>query len=116
MKNLFPRGNNKSSILPNLLGIIQALKEMYSKHLQDISGDDINNIYIKINMTPSQEVNIMMFNTQTKTIVSKKYPIVKLLRNCSDIFSVNNMVLEDCKVMYKKSKETVYNVNTVVEV
>ena len=108
----------KNNIQNKIQMFINSLREMYSKHLLDIvDPEDKNLIFIKIVLTPGlSDVKIEMYNALTNVIISKTYPMAKLLKECSNIFTVNEMVINDCKVMYQKSKKTIYKTNTIINI
>lgn len=109
--------NSAESIRAKLVVITNSLREMYSKHILDtVPEEDKNTLFLKVRIDSNQLFNIELFNGSTNCIVIKRYHVVDLLKECSDIFRVNNMVQNDCKVMYSKSKEHKYKSNTIVEV
>ena len=108
----------KNNIQYKLKMMIQGLKEMYSKHLIDIADpEDKNLLFIKIELTKGlTEAKISLFNALTNAIIVKTYPMAKLLKECSNIFTVNEMVKRDCKIMYQKSKATIYDSNITISI
>lgn len=106
------------------LAIAKSIKAMLEE-LQKVSvnlmlnivpDDEKDHIFVRVNQSKKDKmlVDMQVYNSLTKTIATKSYTIIDLLRNCSNVSIMNTIVESDMKNLYNKSKQCIYKEDTEV--
>lgn len=84
--------------------------------LKIVPEDEKNHLFVRVNQSKKDKmlVDMQVYNSLTKTIATKSYTIIDLLRNCSDVSLMKMIVESDMKKLYDKSKQQIYKENTEV--
>ncbi len=105
------------NIMKNLNYLLSTLEQVCAQKLiNNVPSSEYDSIYINFELSKNSDIIFSVFNSNTKCIVKKIYTLPQLLKKCADIFSVMSFIDEDTITLYKKSKERIYNTNTIVTI
>lgn len=105
------------AIAKSIKSMLEELEKISIKIMLDIIPEDEKDyMYVRINQSKKDKmlIDIQAYNSYTKTIVTKSYTIIDLLRNCSNALFMNTIVENDMKKLYEKSKQSIYKEDTEV--
>jgi len=105
------------NIIKNLNYLLSTLEQVCAQKLiNNVPSPEYDSIYINFELSKNSDIIFSVFNSNTKCIVKKIYTFPEMLKKCADIFSVMDFIDEDTITLYKKSKEHIYDTNTVVTI
>ena len=115
----FNRGHGTGTTQTNLgyqIKVMLAELEgmLVARITENVPREEQEHLATKVKIEETFTVSVGLFNAATNTAVIKKYSLQDLLFECSDIFKVTQMVDSDSKLLYNKSKETVYKQCTTI--
>lgn len=84
------------------------------KLLEYVPYSEYNDIYVKFEFGKQTDIVVSLFNTNTRCIVKKIYTFSEILKKCSNIVTVMEFMNTDTINLYNKSKERVFDKNTVL--
>lgn len=105
------------AIAKSIKAMLEELQRVSIKLILSIVPDDEkDHIFVKVNQSKKDKmlIDMQVYNSLTKTIVTKSYTIIDLLRNCSDVTIMNMIIESDMKKLYDKSKQRIYKQDTEV--
>jgi hypothetical protein len=109
--------NRALNVMKNLNYLLSNLEQISAqKLLEHVPNSEYDDIYIKFDLGKNTDIIVSLFNSNTRCIVRKVYTFPEILRKCSDIFTVMEFINEDIINLYIKSKERIFNENTVVNI
>lgn len=110
-----PLKKTASNIAVQIKTMLAEMQGMLTARLtENVPYEEQSHLYVKVKIEEAFQVDISLFNSLTNVIVIKRYKLTDLLSECTDIFKVTTMVDSDSKMLYNKSKETVFNQNTIL--
>jgi hypothetical protein len=106
------QATNIAAKIKTMLAEIEGM--LVARITENVPRDEQEHLATKVKIEETFTVSVGLFNAATNTAVIKKYSLQDLLNECSDFFRVTQMVDSDSKLLYNKSKETVYKQYTTV--
>lgn len=105
------------NIMKNLNYLLTTLEQISAqKLLEYVPSSEYNDVYIKFEFGENADIIVSLFNANTKCIVKKIYTLPQLLRKCTNIFTVMEFMDKDTISLYIKSKEHIFDENTVLSI
>lgn len=105
------------NLLKNLNCLLGTLEQISAqKLLEYVPDSEYNDIYIRFESGKHIDIVISLFNANTKCIVKKIYTFTEILKKCTNIFTVMEFMNKDTINLYTKSKERVFDENTVLSI
>lgn len=105
------------NVVQNINYLLSTLEQVSAqKLLEYVPSSEFNDIYIKFEVLRNMDISVSLFNANTKSIVKKIYTFPELLKICTDIFTVMYFVDKDILNLYNKSKEHIFDENTVLSI
>lgn len=105
------------NVFKNLNYLLGTLEQICAqKLLEYVSSSEYNDIYVKFEFGENTDILFSIFNANTKCIVKKVYTLPEMLKKCGTIFTVMEFINEDTINLYTKSKEHIFDENTIVSI
>ena len=106
------QATNIAAKIKTMLAEIEGM--LVARLTENVPREEQDHLATKVKIEETFTVSVGLFNAATNTAVIKKYSLQDLLNECADFFRVTQMVDTDSKLLYNKSKETVYKQYTTI--
>lgn len=105
------------NVVKNINDLLSTLEQISAQKLLGcVPESEFNDIYIKFEILKNTDIAASLFNSNTKSIVKKIYTFPELLKVCTNIFTVMDFIDKDILNLYKKSKEHIFDENTIISI